>query len=95
MYAGRSRIATTAGRVGLLVVAAGTAWGAVTAEAGGHGLGSVLVAAPAVAATNPHPAVPLPSSRSIAPGRISRNEVRTESRLPRSVRTPARRHAPH
>jgi hypothetical protein len=89
---GRPRHALAAGRIGLLVVALGTAWGAVTAGGSGHGAGAVLVAAPAVVATNPRPAVPPASIRSIAP-RISRDEVRTASRLLRSVRTPARRHA--
>jgi hypothetical protein len=90
---GRPRHALAAGRIGLLVVALGTAWGAVSAGGSGHGPGAVLVAAPAVAATNPHPAVPPASTRSVAPRRISRDEVRAASRLPRSARTPARRHA--
>jgi hypothetical protein len=91
---GRRRHAVTAGRIGLLVVAVGTAWGAVTTAGGGPGLDAVLVAAPAAAATNPHPAGTARASiRAIGPERVSRDEVRTASRLPSQVRTTARRHA--
>jgi hypothetical protein len=90
---GRPRHAVTAARIGLLVVAVGTAWGAVT-TGGGHGLDAVLVAAPAAAAANPHPAGTAPASiRPIGPERVSRDEVRTASLLPGQVLTPARRHA--
>jgi hypothetical protein len=88
---GQPRHAVTAGRIGLLVVALGTAWGAVT-TGGGHSLGAVLVTAPALPATNPHPVAPPASVRSTANERASRDEVRTASRLPHSVRMPARRH---
>jgi hypothetical protein len=92
---GRPRHAVTAGRIGLLIVAVGTAWGAVTTAGGGHGLDAVLVAAPAAAAANPHPAQTAPApNRPAGPERASRDEVRTASLLPRNVLTPARRHAP-
>jgi hypothetical protein len=90
---GRRRHAVTAGRIGLLVVAVGTAWGAVTTAGGGRE--ALVVAAPAVAATNARPVsnpvsspMPTPSVRPSAPARISRDGVRTPVR-------PARRHAPH
>jgi hypothetical protein len=90
---GRPRHAVTAVRIGLLFVAVGTAWGAVTAAGGGHGLDAVLVAAPAAAATNPHPAVPAKAAiRAAGLERVSRDKVRTASRLPSQVRTTARRH---
>jgi hypothetical protein len=90
---GRPRHVVTAGRIGLLVVAVGTAWGAV-ATGGGHGRDAVLVAAPAAVATNPHPAGTAPASiRATRPERVSRSEARTASRLPSHVQTPARRHA--
>ena len=80
-------------RIGLLVVAVGTAWGAVTAAGGGHDV--LLVAAPAVAATNARPmsapvsgAAPTPpSARPAGQARVSRDRVRTPVR-------PARRHVP-
>jgi len=81
---GRGRHAVTAGRlgrIGLLAVAAATAWGAITAAGGGHGLGAVLVAAPAVAATNPHPAVRPHAVRPAVPQRVSRDAVRVPVRL--------------
>jgi hypothetical protein len=89
---GRPRHAVTAGRIGLLVVAVGTAWGAMTTAGGGHGLGAELVAAPVSAATNPHPAAPAsaPATRPGAPARVSRDEVRVPVRHRSSV--PARRH---
>jgi hypothetical protein len=80
------------GRIGLLAVAGVTAWGAITAAGGGHGLGAQLVAAPVVAATNPHPA----STRSTAaarpgsPQRVSRDEVRVPVRVPGRPRAGAR-----
>jgi hypothetical protein len=90
---GRRRHAVTAGRIGLLVVAVGTAWGAVTTAGGGRD--ALVVAAPAVAATNARPVsnpvsspMPTPSVRPSAPARVSRDGVRTPVR-------PARRHAPH
>jgi hypothetical protein len=90
---GRRRHAVTAGRIGLLVVAVGTAWGAVTTAGGGRDV--LVVAAPAVAATNARPVsnpvsgpMPTPSVRPSAPARVSRDGVRTPVR-------PARRHAPH
>jgi hypothetical protein len=94
---GRRRHAVTAGRIGLLVVAVGTAWGAVTTAGGGRE--ALVVAAPAVAATNARPVsnpvsnpvsspMPTPSVRPSAPARVSRDGVRTPVR-------PARRHAPH
>ena len=92
MSDGRLRLAVTAGRVGLLVVAVGTAWGAVT-TAGGHGLGTQLVAAPAIAAANPHPAaLPAPdvTARPAVPGSVSRAHVRAPILLP----VPAPRHVP-
>jgi hypothetical protein len=93
---GRSRLAVTAGRIGLLVVAVGTAWGAATTAAGSHALGAVLVAAPAVAATNPPstttPPAPEITARSAAPAPVSRAHVRTPLRVPASTRTASRRH---
>jgi hypothetical protein len=90
---GRRRHAVTAGRIGLLVVAVGTAWGAVTTAGGGRD--ALVVAAPAVAATNARPVsnpvsspMPTPAVRPSAPARVSRDGVRTPVR-------PARRHAPH
>jgi hypothetical protein len=90
---GRRRHAVTAGRIGLLVVAVGTAWGAVTTAGGGRD--ALVVAAPAVAATNARPVsnpvsspMPTPSVRPSAPARVSRDGVRTPVR-------PARRHAPY
>lgn len=97
---GRPKRAVTAGRVGLLLLAAGTAWGAVAASDGGAGIdgagiGGVLVAAPVIVATNPHPtAVPTAAFRPDAADRVSRDQVRTAPRLPRQARTSARRHAP-
>jgi hypothetical protein len=91
---GRPRHAVTAGRIGLLVVAIGTAWGAMTTAGGGSDLDAVLVAAPAAAPTNPHPAVAAPAPvRPAAPERVSRDQVRAASRLPSSVPTSARTHA--
>jgi hypothetical protein len=93
---GRRRHAVTAGRIGLFVVAVGTAWGAVTAAGGGSAHDVVLVAAPAVAATNARPVsspVPAqPSVRPVAPARVSRDELRTPLRLPHRPATPAGRH---
>jgi hypothetical protein len=88
---GRRRHAVTAARIGLLVVAVGTSWGAATAAGGGHDV--LLVAAPAVAVTNARPVTgPVsnptptpPSVRPSAPARASRDEVRAPVR-------PARRH---
>jgi hypothetical protein len=92
---GRPRHAVTAGRIGLLVVAVGTAWGAVTAAGAGHSLHAVPVAAPAAAAANPHPAGTAPGPiRATGLERVSRDEGRTASRLPKQVRTTARRHVP-
>jgi hypothetical protein len=90
---GRRRHAVTAGRIGLLVVAVGTAWGAVTTAGGGRD--ALVVAAPAVAATNARPVsnpvsspMPTPAVRPSAPARVSRDGVRTPVR-------PARGNAPH
>jgi hypothetical protein len=91
---GRPRHAVTAGRIGLLVVAVGTAWGAMTTAGGGADLDAVLVAAPAAAPTNPHPEATAPASiRPTAPERVSRDGVRAAPRLPSSVPPPARLHA--
>jgi len=87
---GRPRHAVTAGRIGLLVVAVGTAWGAMTAGGGGSRHDVLLVAAPAVAPTNARPVsspvsspMPTPSSaRPTAPARVSRDELRTPVRRP-------------
>jgi hypothetical protein len=90
----RLRLAVTAGRVGLFVVAIGTAWGAVT-TAGGHGLGAQLVTAPAAAAANQPPAALSPSSpevtaRPAMPAPVSRAHVRAPIPLP----VPVPRHVP-
>jgi hypothetical protein len=85
MDAGRPGLVATAGRVGLLVVAVGTAWGAIATAGGGHGQGAVLVAAPAAAARNPHPVATSTSApRTPTADRVSRDELRTP------IRTPAR-----
>jgi hypothetical protein len=92
----RRRHAVTAGRIGLSVVAVATAWGAMTAAGGGSAHDVVLVAAPAVAATNARPVsspVPAqPSVRPTAPARVSRNELRTLVRPQHRPTAPARRH---
>jgi hypothetical protein len=89
------RLAVTAGRMGLFVVAVGTAWAAITTAAGGHGLGAVLVAAPVVPAPNARPAS---SAIAAAPVRpevlvpVSRDRVRTPLRTPAQSPSGARRH---
>ena len=91
---GRSRLAVLAGRIGLLVVAGGTAWGAVSTAAGGHALGAVLVVTPAVIATNPPSVTPTPqiAARPAAPAPVSRARVRTPLPVPASRLTASRRH---
>jgi hypothetical protein len=93
---GRRQHGVTVGRIGLLIVAVGTAWAAGTTAGGGHDLGAVLVAAPAPVATNPHPAAPsvTDATRPDAPARVSRDEVRASVRLAHRMSAPARRHVP-
>ncbi len=95
MDAGRPGLVVTAARIGLLVVAVGTAWGAIATAGGGHGQGAVLVAAPAAAARNPHPVATSTSApRTPTADRVSRDELRTPIRT--TIRTtghPAQRTA--
>ena len=93
----RPQRAVTAGRIGLLLLALATCWGAVVAAGDAHGTGAVLVAAPAVAATNPHPtatATAPAAARLATRQRVSRDEVRAAVEPIGRLRTQARRHAP-